>query len=150
MKKFSVLTLAALAVTPSVLRAADWPQWGGTNHKNMVSTETGLPTEFAVGEGATLEEIAKSGKNLKWVAKVGSQTYGTPSIAVGRVLVGTNNNEPRNPKISGDRGVVMSFDEKIKHFCHIYFSCTELIEMAQTFHLVSIGLQFFILYGFDK
>jgi hypothetical protein len=25
-----------------------------------------------------------------------------------------------------------------------------LIEMAQTFHLVSIGLQFFILYGFDK
>jgi hypothetical protein len=46
--------------------------------------------------------------------------------------------------------LLMSFDEKIKHFCHIYFSCTELIEMAQTFHLVSIGLQFFILYGFDK
>ena len=116
MKKLSVLTLAALAVTPSVLRAADWPQWGGTNHKNMVSTETGLPTEFAVGEGATLEEIAKSGKNLKWVAKVGSQTYGTPSIAGGRVLVGTNNNEPRNAKIIGDRGVVMSFDEKTGAF----------------------------------
>jgi len=116
MKKLIVLTLAALGVAPSVLLAADWPKWVVTSHKNMVSKETGLPTEFAAGEGATVEEMAAAGKNLKWVGKLGSQTYGTPTIAAGRVLVGTNNNEPRNAKVVGDRGVVMSFDEKTGAF----------------------------------
>ena len=35
-------------------------------------------------------------KNCLWVAKLGSQSYGTPTIADGRVFVGTNNEAPRN------------------------------------------------------
>src|SRR6185437_1582136 len=52
-----------------------------------------------------------SGQNIKWVAKLGSQSYATPIIASGRVLIGTNNDVPRDPKHQGDRGVLMCFDE---------------------------------------
>ena len=34
-------------------------------------------------------------------------------------------------------------------FCSIAFDCYRLTEMAQTFHFISIGLQFFIFLGFD-
>ena len=34
-------------------------------------------------------------------------------------------------------------------FCTLGFDCNHLIEMAQTFHFISIGLQFFIFLGFD-
>ena len=34
----------------------------------------------------------------------------------GKVLVGTNNESPRDPKQKGDRGVLMCFDEKTGDF----------------------------------
>ena len=82
--------------------AADQPQWGQAWSRNMVSAERGLPDSF---DPAT-------GKNIKWVAKLGSQNHSTPIVAGGRVFIGTNNNEPRDPKHQGDRGVFMCFDEK--------------------------------------
>ena len=51
-------------------------------------------------------------KNVKWVAKIGSQSYGTPTIAGGKVLIGTNNESPRDAQHEGDRGIIMCFDEK--------------------------------------
>tara|TARA_R110002096_G_scaffold122929_3_gene266103 strand:- start:16949 stop:18529 length:1581 start_codon:yes stop_codon:yes gene_type:complete len=110
MNKTAILkTAIAVAITSTAY--ADWKQWGRDNSKNMVSPVTGLPAEMDAGEGKTLEEITASAKGLKWVAKLGSQTYGTPTIGEGKVLVGTNNEEPRNPGIIGDRGVIMCFDE---------------------------------------
>ena len=41
-----------------------------------------------------------------------TETHSTPIVAGGRVYIGTNNGEPRDPKHSGDRGVLMCFDEK--------------------------------------
>ena len=82
--------------------AADQPQWGQAWTRNMVSGETGLPKTFDV----------KTGKNIKWVARLGSQSYSTPIVARGRVYVGANNDEPRDPKHLGDRGVFMCFDEQ--------------------------------------
>ena len=35
---------------------------------------------------------------MKWVAKLGSQTYGNPVSSGGVVLVGTNNEGVRDPK----------------------------------------------------
>jgi len=67
----------------------------------MVSSMKGLPTEWDV----------KSGKNVKWVAELGSQSYGNPSVGDGVVLIGTNNEGLRDPKQPGDRGVVMAFRE---------------------------------------
>ncbi|MCD8533847.1 MAG: PQQ-like beta-propeller repeat protein [Verrucomicrobia bacterium] len=54
-------------------------------------------------------------KNVRWVAKLGSQAYGNVTIANGRVYVGTNNETPRDPRHQGDRGVVFCLDEKTGH-----------------------------------
>ena len=37
-------------------------------------------------------------------------------VADGRILLGTNNGRPRNPRITGDKGIVMCFREKDGHF----------------------------------
>ena len=50
-------------------------------------------------------------RNVKWVAKLGSQAYGNPTIAGGKVFVGTNNESPRDPKFEGDYSMLMVFEE---------------------------------------
>ena len=58
----------------------------------------------------------KTKKNVKWVAELGSQTYGNITVGGGVVLVGTNNEAKRDPKVTGDKGVLMAFDEKTGAF----------------------------------
>src|SRR5687768_9838327 len=94
-----VSLVVALAVGATIAVSADWPMWGGTPSRNMVSPMKGLPTSWDV----------KSGKNIKWVAELGSQSYGNPVVASGVVLVGTNNEATRDAKQAGDRGVLMAF-----------------------------------------
>ena len=92
--------------------AADWPQWGGTNNRNMVSSEKNLPASFSPGEmrdDGTFD--TSTAKNIKWIAKLGDKCYGTPVVSGGRVLIGTNNQVPRDPRIKGDRGVLFCLDE---------------------------------------
>jgi len=86
--------------------AANQPQWGQRWSRNMVSTERGLPASCD----------PKSGQNIKWVARLGSDTHSTPVVAGGRVFIGTNNGEPRDPRHQGDRGVVMCFEELTGQF----------------------------------
>jgi outer membrane protein assembly factor BamB len=81
--------------------AGDWPMWGGTPDRNMVSQMKGLPTSWDI----------KTKKNVKWMAQLGSQSYGNPVVSGGQVYVGTNNELVRNPKEAGDRGVLMCFRE---------------------------------------
>ncbi len=83
-------------------KSGDWTMWGGSPDRNMVSDETGIAEDWDTS----------SGKNILWVGELGSQSYGNPVIADGRVFVGTNNNAHRNPKITGDKGVMMCFAEK--------------------------------------
>jgi len=76
-----------------------------TPERNPVNTtDKTVPTEFDTEEGKE--------KNVLWRAKVGNVTYGGPTVAEGKVLVGTNNANPRDKKIEGDKGVVMCFDAK--------------------------------------
>ncbi len=77
----------------------DWPMWGGSPDRNMVSAQKGLPTEWDV----------KTKKNVKWIATLGSTSYGNPVVAGGMVFVGTNNDGLRDPRQPGDRGVLMAF-----------------------------------------
>jgi outer membrane protein assembly factor BamB len=79
-----------------------WPMFGGTAHRNMVN-----PLERNLAEDWTLNPR----KHIRWVAQLGSRCYSSPTVANGRVLVGTNNETPRDPKIKGDRGIVMCFNE---------------------------------------
>ncbi len=80
---------------------SDWPMWGGTPDRNMVSSMKGAPTSWDI----------KTKKHVKWVAELGSQSYGNPVVAGGQVYAGTNNELARNPKEPGDRGVLMCFSE---------------------------------------
>jgi outer membrane protein assembly factor BamB len=100
------LILAAGLLAASASLSADWPMWGGAPNRNMVSPLTGMPSQWDV----------KSGKNVKWVAALGSQSYGNPIVAGGVVLVGTNNEALRDPKQGGDRGVLMAFRESDGEF----------------------------------
>lgn len=50
-----------------------------------------------------------TGENIRWTADLGSETYGGPVVAGGKVFVGTNNAKPRDATVTGDRGVVMAF-----------------------------------------
>jgi outer membrane protein assembly factor BamB len=81
-----------------------WPLFGGTVQRNMVNTvDRNAPTEWNVEKGQE--------KNVKWSAALGSKAYGGPVVADGKVFVGTNNDAPRNPKITGDKGIIMCFRE---------------------------------------
>src|SRR5438309_5469538 len=93
-----ILALAALTV-PAF--AEDWPAWGGSDPgRNMYSTAKGLPSKFNPGKfKPNSEEIdLATTENVKWVAKLGSQTYGNAVVASGKVLVGTNNATPRDAR----------------------------------------------------
>jgi len=102
--------LLCLAVSACLVLASgsggDWPMWGGTPDRNMVSSMQGVPASWDI----------QSRKNVKWVAKLGSQTYGNPVVAGGQVYVGTNNALALNPKEGGDRGVLMCFRESDGRF----------------------------------
>lgn len=101
----SLIALAVFALCVT-LRGADQPQWGQAWTRNMVSGEKNLPSIFD----------PQTGQNIKWVAKLGTESHSTPIIANGRVYIGTNNGEPRNSRHQGDRGVLMCFDEKSGKF----------------------------------
>lgn len=83
------------------LRAADRPQWGHAWTRNMASDEKGLPESF---DPAT-------GTNLKWKVSLGTECYSTPVVGRGKILIGTNNNRPRDPRHQGDRGVLLCLNE---------------------------------------
>src|SRR5918999_6507161 len=102
----TVYCLLSTVYSASDPGTGEWPMWGGAPDRNMVSKAKGMPTSWDV----------KTKKNIKWVAKLGSQTYGNITVSGGVVLVGTNNEGVRDPKITGDKGVLMAFDEKTGAF----------------------------------
>ncbi|MGD0814325.1 MAG: PQQ-binding-like beta-propeller repeat protein [Verrucomicrobiota bacterium] len=115
---------AALLAGGLIARGADWPRWGGPDPgRNMCSTETGLPDHFTSGTNGQIG--LKPGTdavdvnnipNVKWAVKIGSQSYGNVVVADGKVFIGTNNENPRDPQHQGDRSILMCFDEKTGAF----------------------------------
>ena len=106
-----------LLVSVGNASAEDRTQWGQPFSRNMVSDETRLPDGFNPGErGADGEIDPSTTENVKWVARLGNTTYGSPTVAGGKVFLGTNNQDPRDPRCEGDRGVLMCFDEKTGEF----------------------------------
>lgn len=83
---------AAAWMTAGGAGAADWPQWGGRDSRNMVSEETGLPDSFEPGKkmpsGNGIDPATT--KNVKWTARLGSAAYGNPTVAGGKVFLGTD------------------------------------------------------------
>ena len=107
--------LLGLGLTLPMSYAEDWPSWGGNDPgRNMYSPARGLPSQFDPGKAKPgSEEIdLKSTRNVKWVAKLGSQAYGNAVVAGGKVFIGTNNENPRDAQHQGDRSILLCLDEK--------------------------------------
>ena len=59
----------------------DWPQWGGSSHRNNTPDGKNIPHEWNLA----------TGENILWAMPLGSHSYGNPVVANGKVYVGTNN-----------------------------------------------------------
>ncbi len=92
--------LSAGMACPSA-RAADSPQWGAAWSRNLVSDEANLPDSF---DPAT-------GENVKWSVPTGRDTNGSPVVAGGRVLIGTDRPHPSDDRGRGDCGALHCYAE---------------------------------------
>ena len=89
-----MLAFALLALGTTQSQAAhDWPQWGGSSLRNNVADDRQhLPTEWKLGGyDAAGRWQAAGAQNVLWVARLGSESYGSPVVAGGRVFASTNN-----------------------------------------------------------
>jgi outer membrane protein assembly factor BamB len=101
----TALLLAGFVVVPADEKSApagrDWPMFGGTPSRNMVNlVAKGVPTKWGNEAG---------GKNVKWVADLGSRGYLPPAVAGGKVFIATNNQKPRDKKLKGDKAILLCF-----------------------------------------
>ena len=103
-KKISLSLTCSIALLMNTPKSTgeDLTMWGRTPDRNMIFTEKGVPTEW---------DVEKS-TNIKWVAQLGSKSYGNPIITNGVVYVGTNNEAHKDEKFKADAGVLMAFNEK--------------------------------------
>ncbi len=104
----SSLTVWFILVVPAAaVLADDRPQWGERLTRNMVSVETGLPETFD----------PSTGRNVRWTAALGTETNSTPVVGGGKVIIGTNNGQPRDSRHQGNRGVLLCLDEQTGQRC---------------------------------
>lgn len=98
----------------------NWLQWGGSSHRNNLSSARGLPDAWSIGQydADSGRWNRESAKNIAWVARLGSQSYGTPVLAGNLVLCAGNNGVgylPRYPKHI-DLGCLFAFDRRDGRF----------------------------------
>ena len=113
-KPFDPIAASLRDMATMKVGAGDWPQWGGTGSRNNTPKGRNISADWDV----------ETKKNIKWAAQLGSQTYGNPSVANGKVFIGTNNWNgylKRYPaKI--DLGVMLCFEEATGKFLWQYSS----------------------------
>ena len=87
--------------------SSDWRMYGGHLKRNFANPlAKGLPETWSV----------RTGTNVAYSIQLGSRAYGGPVMSDGRILIGTNNEFPRDPAIQGDKGVMMCFNENDGEF----------------------------------
>lgn len=96
----------------------DWVMRRRDHTRNSVSPDKNAPTDWEVGTTSNKQKP----KNIRWLVQLGTVSCGDPVIANGLVWVGTNNERPRDPKISGDASVLMCFRERDGKFLYQYVS----------------------------
>lgn len=100
--------LARAAIADLKVGPADCPQWQVSPLRNNVVASERIPTSWDI----------ESGENIVWSMPLGSETYGNPIVANGKVFVGTNNGSgyiKRYPSTT-DLGVLVCFDEATGKF----------------------------------
>ena len=97
------------APLPEHLRSPTAAMFGGSPSRNLVNLlDRKILTDWCVDEGKE--------KNVLWSVPLGTKAHGGPIVFGGKIFLGTNNQQPRNPKIVGDKGILMCFEEKIGKF----------------------------------
>jgi outer membrane protein assembly factor BamB len=112
----ATIAFAADAVDNATNTTKEVNQWGITSGRNNVAVGKNIPTEWKLGKFnlRTGEWDPKGSKNIKWVSRLGSQSYGNPVVADGKIFIGTNNNGAwlsRYPAAI-DLGCLLAFDIK--------------------------------------
>lgn len=105
---YDPVAAAQATISKMTVGAKDWPMWGGSPERNNTPVDAALPDSWNVEDGT----------NILWATDLGSETYGNPVIANGRVYVGTNNGAgylTRYPS-NVDLGVLLCLDEKTGKF----------------------------------
>jgi len=98
----------------------DWRQWGGDSQHNNTPVGKNIPTEWEIGEFdyKTGAWDPSEAKNIKWVSRLGSQTYGNAVVSDGKIFIGTNNSggwlERYPSKV--DLGCLLCFDVETGKF----------------------------------
>lgn len=111
--------LAVIASIAANTFAADWPQWGGVDPgRNMVSAETNLPAFFDPGRPTdTNRVVLEPSDNVRWRAAIGEHIYGNPTVAGGKVFVGTDGSGVASGRFrSRPAGRVLCLDERTGQF----------------------------------
>lgn len=113
----SLCLSASIFLAVASARAGDWPAWGGSDPgRNMVSSEKGLPDTFKPGEKSPAGDGMLPGttENVRWVVKLGTLICGNPTVANGRVFVGSDDatlvGDSRLKRTRG--GMIWCLDEK--------------------------------------
>ena len=113
-----LINACLLCIIWAPVRAQDWPEWGGSPDRNMVSAARNLSISFDPGElkpdvsGQAQKDVV-SAQGIKWIVRLGSHTYGNTVVADGRVFVGTNDASLHDPRLQKTRGgLILCLDEQ--------------------------------------
>lgn len=94
----------------------DWPMWCGSPARSNTPIAVGIPTTWTVGEFdyKTGAWDSSTAKNIKWVAELGSRSYGSAVIYKGKVFMGSNNTASHLKRYPPDvdLGCLLCFDAK--------------------------------------
>jgi outer membrane protein assembly factor BamB len=110
LRSFLALTIVtALALTWSYRTFIEPPEPPPFDPQSQI-----VPTDWDIGgfDRRTGKWLSAESRNIKWVAALGSQTYGPPVVSGGKVFVGTNNGFAylKRYPATVDLGVLLCFD----------------------------------------
>jgi outer membrane protein assembly factor BamB len=96
----------------------------GTGQRPPLVNFGNLPEDWNPGKfnRRTGKWLSETARNIKWIANLGSQTFGAPVVAGGKVFVGTNNTNgylkryPGDGPLAVDLGALIAIDEQTGEF----------------------------------
>jgi outer membrane protein assembly factor BamB len=138
----------------------DWNQWGGSGVRNNVVNVDNIATEWKPGKFDRKTGVWNKAlsQNVKWVARLGSQSYGNPVVANGQIYVGTNNGGAWLERYPAeiDLGCLIAFNEadgaflwqdsseklptgRVHDWPHQGICCAPLVEGERLWYVTSRG-----------
>ena len=111
-------SLDAQEPKPNSHFSGDVPMFGNGIGRNQVNESKGVSFDFRLRNDRDVDDDddVPPDEKILWKAKLGSQTYGSAVVSQGKVFIGTNNDALYRPKIEGDRGVLLCFEEATGKF----------------------------------